>query len=126
MVVRFTGEKLERESGFRSRSMARFVRRSEGDDRIKPLTLQSFAVELSFTARRSEVALCEGKKGSGILCRTLLGWTDECVRPYVVCAAFEIQPDKMLAFQPITRNPLQPRIGRLQRPVDQGIHRFAE
>src|SRR6266852_4707069 len=101
MVVRFAGEKFKRETGFRAGSMPRFVRRSEGDDRIKPLTLERLAVELGFAARRWEVAFREGKKGVGILRRALLGWTDECVRPYVVRAAFEIQADKMLAFQPI-------------------------
>ena len=84
MVVRLAGEKFEREAGFRARSMSRFVRRSEGDDGIKPLTLQSFAVELGFAAWRREVALGEGEEGVGILRRALLGWTDECVRPYVV------------------------------------------
>src|SRR5258708_16610886 len=118
MVVRFAAEKFKREAGFGSRSMARFVRRSEGDDGIKPLTLQSLAVELGFAARRGEVAFCEGEKGVGILCRALLGWTDECVRPYVVCAAFEIQTDKMLVFQALARNSLQARIGRLERAVD--------
>src|ERR1700732_2460066 len=97
MVVRLAGEKLEREAGFRSRSMSRFVRRSEGDDGIKPLTLQSFAVELSFAARRREVALGKWEEGGEMFRRALLGWTDECVRPYVVRAVFEIQTDKMLA-----------------------------
>src|SRR6202047_3477429 len=127
MVIRLAGEKFKREAGrFRARSMSRFVRRSEGDDRINSLTLQSLAVELSFTAGRREVAFREGEKGVGILRRALLGGTDECVRPYVVCAAFEIQTDKMLAFQSITSNSSKPRIGRLQRAVDHGIHRFAE
>jgi hypothetical protein len=62
MVVRLAGEKFEREAGFRARSMSRFVRRSEGDDRIKPLTLQSFAVELGFAAGRREVSLGKGEK----------------------------------------------------------------
>src|ERR1700716_4091138 len=126
MVVRLAGEKFEREAGFRPRSMARFVGRSEGDDGIKPLTLQSFAVELGFAARRGEVALGKWEEGGEIFRRALLGWTDECVRPYVVRAGFEIQTDKVLAFQSIAGNPLQPRIGRLQSAVDHGIHRFAE
>ena len=67
MVVGLAGEKFERKaSGFRSRSMARFVGRGEGDDRIEPLTLQSFAVELGFTAGRREVAFGKGEKGRGI------------------------------------------------------------
>src|SRR4030088_1520385 len=127
MVVRLAGEKVEREaSGFRSGSMTRFVRRSEGDDGIKPLTLQSFAVELGFAARRREVALGKWEEGGEIFRRALLGWTDECVRPYVTRASFEIQTDKVLAFQPIAGNPLQARIGRLQGAVNHGIHRLAE
>src|SRR3981081_1800993 len=127
MVVRLAGEKFEREaSGFRSGSMTRFVRRSEGDDGIKPLTLQSFAVKLGFAARRGEVCVCKWEEGGEIFRRALLGWTDECVRPYVVRAALEIQTDKMLAFQSIPRNPLQSRSGRVQPAVDHGIHRFAE
>src|SRR2546430_3924853 len=106
--------------------MSRFVRRSKSDDRIKSLTLQSLAIELSLAAGRRESAFREGEKGVGILCRALLGWTDECVRPYVVRTAFEIQTDKMLAFQPFARDPLEPRIRRLQRAIDHGIHRFAE
>src|ERR1700694_2283363 len=98
MVVGLAGEKFEWEAGFRASSVARFAGRSEGDDRIKPLTLESFAVELGLAARRREVALGEGEKWSEIFGRALLGWTDECVRPYVVRAAFEIQPDKMLAL----------------------------
>src|SRR5258708_38704020 len=118
MVARLAGKNFQPEAGLRSRSMARFVRRSEGDDGIKPLTLQSLAVELSFAARRREVALSEGEKGHSVFCQDLLGWTDECVRPYVVCATFKIQTDKMLVFQPITSDPLQPWIGRLERAVD--------
>ena len=93
--------------------MSRFVRRSKSDDRIKSLTLQSLAIELSLAAGRREIAFREGEKGVGILCRALLGWTDECVRPFVVRAAFEIQTDKMLAFQLIASNPfvsVKPRI----------------
>src|ERR1700694_4603455 len=126
MVVRLAGEKFEREAGFRPRSMARFVRRSEATDRTQSLTLQSLAVELGFAARRREVALGKGEEGGEIFRRALLGWTDECVRPYVVRAVFEIQTDKVLAFQPIAGNPLQARIGRLQGVVDHGINRFAE
>src|SRR5260370_535720 len=66
MVVRFAGEKFKRETGFRAGSMPRFVRRSEGDDRIKPLTLERLAVELGFAARRWEVAFREGKKGVAV------------------------------------------------------------
>src|ERR1700688_3167567 len=106
MVVGLAGEKLEREAGFRARSMARFVRRSEGDDRIKPLTLQRFAVELGFAAGRREVALGEGKKGIGGGIMNHVG-TDALVRPAErgsarVFLALEIQPDKMIAFQSLT------------------------
>src|SRR5450759_5738694 len=140
MVVRLAGEKFEREAGG-FRSVARFVRRSEGDDRIEPLTLQSFAVELGFTAGRGEVALGEGEEGCRAFCRAhpprqantgldggpgSLGWTAGGGRRYVVRGAFEIQADARLAFQPLTGNPFEPRIGRLQSVVDHGIHRFAE
>src|SRR5260370_2771056 len=127
MVVRLAGEKFERETGgFRSRSMARFSGRREGDDRIEPLTLQSFAVELGFAAGCREVAMGEGQEWGCCFWRAVLGWTDECVRPYLVRCAFEIQADAMLAFQPVSRDPFESRIGRLQRAVDHGIHRFAE
>src|SRR5258706_11334311 len=122
MVVRLAGEKFKRDAGFRSRSMARFVRRSEGDDGIKPLTLQSLAVELSFAARRREVALGKGEKWVGGGITNHVG-TDALVRPAEyssarIVVAFKIQTDKMLAFQAIARNPLQARIGRLERAVD--------
>src|ERR1700686_4397462 len=132
MVVRLAGEKFEREAGgFRVRSMSRFVGRREGDDRIKPLTLQSFAVELGFAARSREVALGEGEKWGEIFGRASLGLDGgdarpPTARPYVVRGAFEIQTDKMLAFQPITGNPLEPPIGRIQGAVDHGVHRLAE
>src|SRR5260370_22944828 len=110
MIVRFAGEKFEREAGFRSRSMSRFVRRSEGDDRIKSLTLERLAVELGFAAGRREVALGEGEKGVG-------GGITNCMRTDAlvrlakrrsarIFLAFKIQSDKMLAFQSITANPL--------------------
>src|SRR5260370_33475841 len=98
MVVRLAGEKFKREAGgFRSRSMARFAGRSEGDDRIKPLTLQTFAVEVSFAAGGGEVGLGEGEKGIGGRSTNHVG-TDTLVRPAEhrvtsIFVAFKIQTD---------------------------------
>src|SRR5260221_8898242 len=122
MVVGLAGEKFEREAGFRSRSMARFVRRSEGDNRIKTLTLKSLAVKRSFAVARRKVALGKGEEWVGGGITNGVG-TDALVRPAEyssarIVVAFKIQTDKMLAFQAIARNSLQPRIGRLERAVD--------
>src|SRR5208283_6121084 len=127
MVIGLARQKFEREAGgFRSRSVARFVGRSEGDDRIEPLSLQSLAVELGFTAGRREIAMGEREVWGSILCLAVLGWTDECVRPYVILGVFEIQADAMFLLQAIARNPLESRVGRLKGAVNHGIHRFAE
>jgi len=102
MVVRLPGEKFEREaSGFRSRSVARFVGRSEGDDRVKPLSLQSFTEELSFAAGRRKLALREGEERFDR--GTAHVGTDALVRPAERSSArsiiaSEIQPDAVLAF----------------------------
>src|ERR1700674_334417 len=102
MVVGLGGEKFKREARFRASSMSRFVRRSEGDDRIKSLTLERLAVELGFAAGRREVALGEGEKwvGGGI---TNCMRTAALVRPAErssarISVAFKIQTDKMLTF----------------------------
>src|ERR1700747_976925 len=104
MVVRLACEKLEREARFRASSISRFVRRSEGDERIKPLALQSLAVELSFAAGGREVAFREGKKGGCGSRRAAVGLDGRGARPHTVLGG-EIQADKMLAFQPIAGNP---------------------
>src|SRR5208282_6239675 len=108
MVVGLAREKFEREAGgLRPRSMSRFVGRREGDDRIEPLTLQSFAVELSLTAGRREVTLGEGKKGRGVFCRPALGLDGRGARLRTVRRG-EIQADAMLALQPIAGDSSEP------------------
>src|SRR5271170_6692167 len=125
MVVGLARQEFEREAGgFRSRSMAGFVGRSEGDDRIDPLALQSLAVELGFTAGRREIAMGEREVWGGILRLAVLGWTDECVGPYVVLGVFKIQADAMFLLQAIAGDPLESRVGRLKGAVDHGINRF--
>src|ERR1017187_3106037 len=109
MVVGLAGQQFERKSrGSRSRSMSRFFWRSEGHDRIDALTLESFAVELGFTAGRGEVACCEGEKGH---CgRAALGLDGRDARPHTVRGG-KIQADAMLIFQTVARYPVEPRVG---------------
>src|SRR5208282_4840550 len=97
MIVRLAGEELQREArSFRCRSMSRFLGGSEGDNRIESLTLQRLAVEFGFAAGRGKVAFREREERRDGCCRALLGWTDECVRPYVVRG--EVQADVRVAF----------------------------
>src|ERR1017187_7774987 len=85
MVVGLAGQQFERKSrGFRSRSVTRFLGGSEGHDRIEALALESFAVELGFTAGRGEVACCEGEKGRYSFCRAALGLDGRVARPPTV------------------------------------------
>src|ERR1017187_1394247 len=116
MVVGLAGQQFERKSrGFRSRSMSRFLGGSEGHDRIEALPLESFAVELGFTAGRGEVARCEGEKGRCSFCRAALGLDGRVARPHTVrphtVRGGKIQADAMLIFQTVARYPLEPRVG---------------
>src|ERR1700738_3498671 len=94
--------------------MSRFLGRSACDYRIKARALQSFAVELSFAARRREVAFCEGEKGAGRSITNHVG-TDAFVRPAErssarIFVAFKIQTDEVLALPSTAGDPPAPRV----------------
>src|SRR5271170_3618289 len=139
MVVRLARQEFEREAGaLRSRSMAGFVGWSVSDDRVEPLPLQGFAVELSLPAGRREIALSERKKWLLVLGGASVHRCDRWLvikdgfsrRGRLQCARrilpLEVQAYAVLALQSIARNPLEPRVGRSKGAVDHGIDGFAE